>query len=54
MLAAVVVLLYLAALVLGVFLLLLYRQFGLLALGSWPPTSSTSTRSCSNVCTCCS
>jgi len=34
MLAAVVVLLYLATLVLGVFLLLLYRQFGLLALGS--------------------
>jgi hypothetical protein len=34
MLATVVVLLYLATLVLGVFLLLLYRQFGLLALGS--------------------
>jgi hypothetical protein len=33
-LATVVVLLYLATLVLGVFVLLLYRQFGLLALGS--------------------
>jgi hypothetical protein len=33
-LATVVVLLYLATLVLGVFILLLYRQFGLLALGS--------------------
>jgi hypothetical protein len=34
MLAAVVVLLYLGTLVLAVFLLLLYRQFGLLAIGS--------------------
>ena len=34
MLATVVVLLYLATVVVGVFLLLLYRQFGLLALGS--------------------
>jgi hypothetical protein len=34
MLTAIVVLLYLATLVLGVFILLLYRQFGLLALGS--------------------
>jgi hypothetical protein len=34
MLPAIVVVLYLATLVLGVFILLLYRQFGLLALGS--------------------